>query len=52
MFVCGGEEGFEVLGGQDGVVIHHEEMGEIGKLSEGPFGCGGESAAKAKILTG
>jgi hypothetical protein len=52
VFVCGGEEGFEVFGGQDGVVIHHEEMGEVGKLSEGPFGGGGESAPEAEVLAG
>jgi len=47
VFGGGGEEGFEVLGGQDGVVIDHEELGEIGKLFEGSLGGGGESAAKA-----
>jgi len=46
----GGEEGFEVFGRKDGVVVDHEEMGEIGKPSEGPFGGGGKSAAKAKIF--
>ena len=29
VFVCGGEEGFGVLGCQDGVVIDHEDLGEV-----------------------
>ena len=51
VFVCGGEEGFEVFGRKDGVVVDHEEMGEVGKLFEGPLGGGGESAAKAEIFS-
>ena len=50
--VCGGEEGFEVLGGQDGVVVGHEDVGEIRKLFEGPLGGGGKSAPEAEVLAG
>ena len=52
VFVCGAEEGLEVLGCKDGVVVDDEEMGEIGKLSEGPLGGGGKSAPEAEVLAG
>jgi hypothetical protein len=48
----GGEEGFKVFGGQDGVVVDHEEMGEVRKLFEGPLGGGGESAPEAEVFAG
>ena len=52
MFVCGGEEGLEVFGRKDGVVVDDEEMGEVGKLFEGPLGGGGKSAPEAEVFAG
>ena len=52
VFVCGGEEGFEVLGCQDGVVIDHEDLGEVRKLFKSQVASGGESAAEAEVFAG
>ena len=50
--VCRGEEGTEVFGCQDGVVVDHEQMGEVGKLFESQLAGGGESAPEAEVLAG
>jgi hypothetical protein len=52
VFGGGGQEGFEVLGGEDGVVIHDQKMGKVGKFFEGELAGGGESAPEAEVLAG
>jgi hypothetical protein len=52
VFGIGGQQGFQIFGREDGVVIHHEEMGEVREPSEGELAGGSESATKAEILAG
>jgi hypothetical protein len=46
----GGEESGEVGGGENGVVINNEEVGEGGKLFERVLASKGETATKAEVF--
>ena len=47
----GGEEGGEVGGGEDGVVIDNEEVSQRGKLFKRVLASKGEAATKAEVFS-
>ena len=51
MLFHGGEEGGEVGGGEDGIVIDNEEVSQRGKLFECVLASKGETAAKAQVFS-
>jgi hypothetical protein len=52
VFGGGSQQGFQIFGCEDGVVIHHEEMGKFRELFDGELAGSGEAATKAEILAG
>ena len=51
-FGGGGEQGGEIARCQEGIVIDHQEVGQIRKLFQGPLSGGGESASKTEVPAG
>jgi hypothetical protein len=47
----GGEKGGEVGGGENGVVIDNEEVGQRGKFFESVLATKGETATKAEVFS-
>jgi hypothetical protein len=45
------EEGSEIGGGEDGVVIDNEEVSQGGKFLEGVLASKGETATKAEVFS-
>ncbi len=47
-----GQQRFKILGCEDGIIVHDQQVREIGKSFEGELAGDGESAPEAEVLAG